>query len=579
MRATIALAVAVLVYVTIRAAWMPTVHDEARTFQQYVQTGEFLPFASHWDAGNHLLVTTWGNLVAPFFGPDRLALRAISLVGALLYLAYAALLTRRLMDPFVRTCTAAALMACPFLIDFFSLFRGYGISLGFFLMALYHIGSLQRGTRERDLALALLACVGMVWANLNLLLIAGPMLAIMLHASRSAIPKWRMLRVLIPTAAALLFFGTYALELRERGTLYYGLETGFVRGTLASLLTAMFGGEAPWAWVPAASLVVFIALAWVFGRDGTPRTALLAALSILLGFEMVSRTVLHHAFGTPFPEDRTALHLVPLMLLAFGSSLDLLKEKWHMLRWVALFLLALPLRTVLTANVGTTSFWPEQAIPAEVIQHVAELQAAHNRPLVIGAYHQMAAVWSFEQWEHDLLLNPLRPYNHPDPHVELLLLDPLHDRPPEGFVKELDAGTGRLELWHHAAAIQVDSLVWDSAFHVALGEREFTEVWHPQRTPGPGGSHLLEVELLIDAPHPLNELQLVSEWRDVDGDETFSERIPLQVMALDIRGRKLHLARLWPAYSERITRRVLYLWSPRSEALQAAVRLKVVALR
>ena len=73
--AFVALVSVVFVYVLLRAALIPLVHDEATSFLAYAQSGRFLPFSSMWDANNHYLNSLLGWLGYKVFGLHLLALR------------------------------------------------------------------------------------------------------------------------------------------------------------------------------------------------------------------------------------------------------------------------------------------------------------------------------------------------------------------------------------------------------------------------------------------------------------------------------------------------------------------------
>ena len=48
-------------YVVLRAALVPWVHDECASLFWFVERGEFLPWKAHWDANNHVLSSAIGR--------------------------------------------------------------------------------------------------------------------------------------------------------------------------------------------------------------------------------------------------------------------------------------------------------------------------------------------------------------------------------------------------------------------------------------------------------------------------------------------------------------------------------------
>ncbi|HRH37260.1 MAG TPA: glycosyltransferase family 39 protein, partial [Flavobacteriales bacterium] len=159
------------VYLIWRAAFVPLTHDEAGTLQTYVVSGNYLPFLAHWDAGNHLLITAVCRACYLLFGMQPLVLRSFSVLCFILFAIYAWRLTRWINHPFVRWCAALALLLTPFNFEFFALFRGYGPSLAFLLMALYHLIESAQERQRSHLTLTLFAMCMATYASLSLLLV------------------------------------------------------------------------------------------------------------------------------------------------------------------------------------------------------------------------------------------------------------------------------------------------------------------------------------------------------------------------------------------------------------------------
>lgn len=109
----------VLCYVIARAALVPFVHDEAATYSMYVQVGEFLPWRSHWDAGNHFLSTGLGIVADRVLGMRQWALRGASVLAFVLYANGTWRLGKPINSRLVRWCAWSGLLLCPFVLEFF----------------------------------------------------------------------------------------------------------------------------------------------------------------------------------------------------------------------------------------------------------------------------------------------------------------------------------------------------------------------------------------------------------------------------------------------------------------------------
>jgi hypothetical protein len=164
-----------------RAARVPLTFDEAAAFLRYIDT-EFpsvfhttlLSIFSFEVATNHFLNTLLTKICYAVAGSSELALRTPNLLGYAMYLWFALLIVRRCRDRAIAIAGFLLLNLNPYLLDFFTLSRGYGLSLGFLLGALYFLfrffdalqdGASAAGSLTRTLAMACAA----VMANFALL--------------------------------------------------------------------------------------------------------------------------------------------------------------------------------------------------------------------------------------------------------------------------------------------------------------------------------------------------------------------------------------------------------------------------
>ena len=394
--AFIALSSAVFAYVLARAALIPLVHDEATSFLSYAQSGRFLPFASMWDANNHFLSSLLGWIGYKAFGLHLLALRWASVLFFILYAWAAERLGAVLRSRTVRWCFWSALLLCPFLLDFFSLFRGYGPAMACLLWSLHKLLRFVQERRTGPLVHALLAMVlanGFLLAFLPLwgivLLVALPF--VRAHADQRV--RWLVLGVLPFLAAAAL-----AMYMARLGLLYQGTTEGFVAVSVGSLMVRMFGPEGMNA-APIAIVLIITASSLIVGSSVRERNWRSPGILIAALFwcEVLGRIIAAKLIGLNYGEDRTALHyvLLGILLVAFAADALTIRARWA---WVlALPLLALPVRAVFTANMDHTVLWPEQSVPDRFVYRVAELEARLGRPAVVSTHRHAGLPWSIQR--------------------------------------------------------------------------------------------------------------------------------------------------------------------------------------
>lgn len=577
--AFIVLATAVFAYVTARAVRVPVVHDEAMTFFLYVEPGKFLPFFSHWDAGNHLLSTAFGWLSWSVFGMHTWALRLPNVLAFILFAHYGWKWAGRLSVPLVRWCFLSAWLLMPFLLGFFALFRGYGLAMAFWAMALYELCALLETASIKRLVAVLVASACASYASLSLLTLWAVVLAITaIIILRSPLPRKAIAAWVALGPVPFLVAAAYLQQLSQRGNLYYGVD-GILSGTLPSLLNTMLGASS-------SLLVGFLVLLFLLGagvagacvrrRERSFQAWAMAIGAGFLLFDVVVREALHRWNGTPFPEDRTALQWVLLFLLLIAFAADRLARVRPGWQWSAVLLLVLPVRTLATANLRTTVYWPEQAIPKTIFHAVDSLQRSSSRMLTIGAYHQMPACWGFGLREQGLALNAVDVSEFPHGGGDLLLINPRKDTVPAGYREVVQAPSGHLVLAARNNAWNT-SLVLDSVLPLVQGEAEFRELWHPPISSVQGKAFLVRLDLsLIPEMEPITgDLAVVT---DAPGTGQHDDHVLIQFMRSPGRSDSIHTLRHIPAVPMDATRTVVFLWNPAHLPYSSSGRMRIYSV-
>ena len=137
------LSILLVIYSVFRAANLSMTHDESHTFLAF-HTQPIWPcfFSTHcWEtANNHLLNTLLMQQSVRWFGVSELTIRLPNVLGQVVFLGYSIAIVRLFTWPFLTALAAFVLLNFnPYLIDFFGLARGYGLSVAFFLAAIYYL--------------------------------------------------------------------------------------------------------------------------------------------------------------------------------------------------------------------------------------------------------------------------------------------------------------------------------------------------------------------------------------------------------------------------------------------------------
>lgn len=581
----IVVAALAFVYVILRAVLVPICHDEARTFQQFIVTQRFLPFAAHWDAANHPLITLTGWISYRLFGPGLFGLRLFSVLCFPLFAFHLYRMGTWIIERRVRWCLWLALLGMPFMIEFFSLFRGYGPAMAFLMMALYHAVRYLRFGGTRSLGLAMLGGALATYGSLTVIVTWAALWAVC-----ALLLPWRVARgkatgavaVMVLSLGVMVFAAAFGHALQVRGALYYGGDGGLITVTLASLTHFVLGSDSTFVLVPAA--VVTLVLPWIATRvlasgDFRERNVLLMLTAFLLLGELVGRIALGEVFGVHYPEDRTGLHLVPLFVIAFACAVDRAAQQQRGIwRWAALPLLFLPLRAAVMANVERIALWPGDAVPARVFDIVEEKQRESERPLLVGGYRLKTSVWNYGNFIRQNQLTEIDFHDHPQPSCDLLLIDPSTFDAPPGFHALYDDGSGYLVLMERQEPLRL-ALLLDTTFSFATTEEEFITVWEPRLSGLPERELLLWLEAPITSPaHPL-EAVLAVEVSDSTRQHLHYVSGELHSRRLQWQGDTLHSLRRIPHRPAEARRLAVYFYNKRFQPLQVdGARLRVYAI-
>ncbi len=192
---TVAACAFFFVFVSARALRVPFTYDEAASYIRYIDTTvpsvfdtNALSIFNFEVATNHFLNTVLTKLVHIVGGASELVLRMPNLLGYALYLGFAVLILRRVTSPLIAFGGFLLSNLNPYLLDFFALSRGYGLSLGlmtaslFFLLQFLETSSAGR-LDAIDLSRALTFACAAIMANFALLNVYLSMLVIVMIAA------------------------------------------------------------------------------------------------------------------------------------------------------------------------------------------------------------------------------------------------------------------------------------------------------------------------------------------------------------------------------------------------------------
>lgn len=420
-----------------RAAHQSVTADEAYTYDLFIAS-PFDTFFTYYSANNHVLHTLLSRFSVHTLGLSELTLRLPSLLGALLYLIFVYKLCRHAFTAsWTFLLAVAALTLNPFIMDYLSVARGYGMALGLFMGALYFAirfldDPWHAANRHRVSATAIMLGLS-ITANLTFVFpavaLAGALSLLLLADKKwTGSPKDRLLwivdRVWLRMLAPAVLLLAISLSHANRGAFYYGEDS--LRKTLWSLVgRSLFHQYDVWApgavpsvvsratgmvtdWVVPLMLTMILAtfapVCWrwfkerdVQSFDTLDRTYFVTGAVTAISLAMLIAA--HAISGVRYPSDRTAIYLVALFTLQWTLLLERSVSRLRPGRVIGLLASApVALAIVLFLFGFTTSYYYEWRYDAGTkrIFHLLEEQKqfSADRPMKLGV-----------NWRFDYSLN------------------------------------------------------------------------------------------------------------------------------------------------------------------------------
>lgn len=400
-------------YVLVRAATVPVTFDEATTRLKFARAPwRRILFAgkgsSYLVANNHVINTLLTRVIAAVVPRSTFAIRLPNVAAFAMFAVFLWFVLRQLAPPVVALAGFVAIAGNPYMLEFFSLCRGYGLAIGFLVAGVFfgfEALSAPRGT------VSFAVCV----LFLSLATLSSYPLIAPLVVALAGIAAWRIvhdrsgvldaagnaLPAALIGAAALVVAVSNLLALRKANLLYFGGDRGYYADTVTSLVELIVPSSA------SALVRVVVVLAWaaatlvmVVGAvdadtpgpdpDASRRGRLAArsafiACAVLLDGSIAMPILAHALLRTKYPIARTATFFLPLFgLFIFGALGDLARRRRRPIRIVVMalaiaFALGVALDFAREANLRRTSEWYYDADTPAMLADLSRERAPARR--------------------------------------------------------------------------------------------------------------------------------------------------------------------------------------------------------
>ncbi len=523
------------VVVVMRCILVPFSHDEVATFYFYIQPENFLPFVSHPDANGHFLMSATAWTCFKLFGSAPLSLR-IPCIVAFAVLCYGVFrMTKMYHGLATKIVFSAAFLLSFNFISFYSLCRGYGISMSLLVLSLYYFFVYMRfGAFNHFLKFLLFSQLALS-ANLTLVFVLGisVALAVILQIKNKVFFKARNLLALAVYSALLLFWIKYAFYLKNEGALYYGSGDSYWKVTFETLIETIFF-KSRLINSLFIGLYILMGIYWLY-KAVKERTAFLVANSFSVSYVILCSLIaafylLKKMLGVNYPEDRTGLFFYVFFVISFCFMLN---DMQRVARLIALvFPAAYALHFFAVFNLDVHPWRIYETMPRRFFDILVSEQEKTNRRITIGGHRVREFFYGFLNYKSSVKLNHMTAPEALQMNCDYALAykqdKPYYDK----YYTELaEDDYWDFRLLKRRTPLERKLLYESTLTSDFKGEGEYFNAFEKLDTTFDAPNPLL-AEFTFDvvkAPEPFNAW-LVLQVDDADGEKGFLVRVPLNLI-------------------------------------------------
>jgi hypothetical protein len=321
-------------YTSYRAYRLSFTHDESHSFEIVLGNSPWQHTSADHRLNTRLMIWAYRLL-----GGREWQLRFPNVLAHVLYLVFGLSLLKKLRHPTSVLLGFAWLNLDPFLLDFFSLARGYGLATGLSMAALFFLWEAWTSRELRfvfplsliSMTFASLAVLAnYTWLNFHLPMLAANLFLLLLDRSEFKLKLNRatMTACFVLTGANTWFIYNVARRLwalRASNELGNRGQTGFLGDTIGSLIDTYFYNMPAYPYLqlrpssmkPALTVILIgafsVAVIVLAYRIFAERQLLFSAVLLLVLTLAVAVPITEHYFlALDYPTERIALYYVPL---------------------------------------------------------------------------------------------------------------------------------------------------------------------------------------------------------------------------------------------------------------------------
>ena len=307
-------------FIVYRAVNLSFVHDESLSYTILRGRTEWLGTAN-----NQWLSTVLAFIISRIFGYSELALRAANVLSFLVFARYCyGLLAAHLKTGLAIVAGFSFIVFNQFVLEYFSLFRGYGLAMACLAACLFYFTACSQDYRKNLLVKGLIAAVLTIYANYSFLV---PVLSLelaflalnarILFSVRSS--RGEVLRSFIWQAVALLPTAYDIIQLKNNNQFYFGGDTGFMADTFQSVVQYSFTNV---LYTHLIILKVLFFICLVAGTLFIKSSTSLRFITCTIILAIIFPVLMHALAGIKFSIERAAIYWTLLTGIYLACLLD-----------------------------------------------------------------------------------------------------------------------------------------------------------------------------------------------------------------------------------------------------------------
>ncbi len=366
-------AASVFFYVAYRAFNLSLTHDESLSYSIVWGNKEYAE-----DANNHLLNTALMTFLVKKYGDAEWLLRLPNVLSFIIYAFFSFKIIQKLPSNALKIGSYSLILLNPFILDFFSLARGYGISLGMMTASIYFLLKIADNYKSifYNVAFAFFS-IGAVYANFTLLIFYLAAMTIwgsiwLYHQKLKILISPIPLSILAFHGYNLYFLLKFLFFLKEKGKLYAGGKS-LMEGIVESNITCLLYDE-NLLFKPLENTLIYIAIgiffiAFVAALLKIFLSDFKVVLAILLAICLIIPFLQNHFLDILYPLERTATfyYVLWVLCLSFLSFKNEILQKVHLFGVTVLSVFVF-VNFIKTANLHYSHSWKYDTNTKDMMQ-------------------------------------------------------------------------------------------------------------------------------------------------------------------------------------------------------------------